>query len=630
MFDGRTADYKYWKERTKDHVGDTWMGWRALLDAAEQYEQPITKSDLDGMRFDAGVTGWDLAVDLWNFISKKIGQNLYERRNRLVAGDRFNGFELWQRLFHEHEGCDLLVQMAGRRRLQEFPVCTAVNLASDLEKWNDLVQKYGTDIPDSQLQVMLIRILPSDLQKDVMRKPELMKGTTKAILDWIDMQITWSKNEALAGQLFRSERIFAVRPERKKRKPHQAFVPQAEQEPQGTITAVGTTSRAPRAPIPAEWGSKCYHCGKPGHSRTAKPGSGKEGCRQFTALLKANNGKLPPDYVGELEKFMISKGLMAERRASVNSIVQREIDNHDESDTESDDDDDGESSRAESHTSNMIWEAPRHTCKPRELPLQRTDIELANRGDGVAPDAPHFEGDEIELIHAVWTPPTTPEQPRTTATASTTATAPPSPTSPKPRKRRGPKSIYLIQEFNHEYADDIAILEDYVCSNRKALTVPPPPKTKAGLVWAMIDSGSGPMVADCPVFFPKHTVVSSRGQRQGTEYVSASGGKIKHEGQIHLTHQEKNGDKFNLTMQNAKVSCPILSVKYFTEQNCRVLFRKGGGVIIHADGRRMAFTERLGVFFIALNVLDPDLRPTEDAFGRKIETPDFIRPGGKA
>ena len=338
---------------------------------------------------------------------------------------------------------------------------------------------------------------------------------------------------------------------------------------------------------------------------------------------------------------------MAERRTSVNSIVQREIEHHDESDTESDGDD-GESSRAKFNASNMIWEAPKHNCKPRELPLQRTDIELANRWDATAP---YFEGDEIEIIHAVWTPPTATEQPQTTTTASPPNPSPPrnrrwdqptattsrktaASTSPRmsdrPRKRRGPKSIYLIQEFNHEYADVIAILEDYVCSNRKALTVPPPAKTKAGLIWVMIDSGSGPMVADCPVLFPRHKVESSRGQRQGTEYVSAPGRKIKNEGQIDITHKEKNGDLFNLTMQNAKVSCPILSVKDSTQQDCRVRFRKGGGVIIHADGRRMAFTKKLGVFFIALNVLDPDLRPTEDAFGRKIKTPDFVRPGSKA
>ena len=53
-------------------------------------------------------------------------------------------------------------------------------------------------------------------------------------------------------------------------------------------------------------------------------------------------------------------------------------------------------------------------------------------------------------------------------------------------------------------------------------------------------------------------------------------------------------------------------------------------MIVYPDGKRMAFTERLGVFFIAPNVLPPDLVPEEDAFGRKITKPDFGRPGSKA
>ena len=51
---------------------------------------------------------------------------------------------------------------------------------------------------------------------------------------------------------------------------------------------------------------------------------------------------------------------------------------------------------------------------------------------------------------------------------------------------------------------------------------------------------------------------------------------------------------------------------------------------MYPNGKRMAFTERLGVFFIALNVLEPDLVPDEDAFGRPIPKPDVGRPGSKA
>ena len=69
-------------------------------------------------------------------------------------------------------------------------------------------------------------------------------------------------------------------------------------------------------------------------------------------------------------------------------------------------------------------------------------------------------------------------------------------------------------------------------------------------------------------------------------YVSASGGEIWNEGEINITHKEKNGDVFDLKMQNAKVSCPIRSMKYFANMGCRVLFKKGGGVIAYQRGNQ--------------------------------------------
>ena len=82
--------------------------------------------------------------------------------------------------------------------------------------------------------------------------------------------------------------------------------------------------------------------------------------------MNANGGKLPGDYVGELEKLMIAKGLLSERRATVNSLLQQESDSHDETDTESDDYD-GETSRADSNATNMVWKSPKHPRRQQEL-----------------------------------------------------------------------------------------------------------------------------------------------------------------------------------------------------------------------------------------------------------------------
>ena len=93
-----------------------------------------------------------------------------------------------------------------------------------------------------------------------------------------------------------------------------------------------------------------------------------------------------------------------------------------------------------------------------------------------------------------------------------------------------------------------------------------------------------------------------------------------------------------MTFQNAKVGCPILSVHYFTQMGCRVTFKKGGGVIVYSDGRRIPFISRLGVFFVAMNILPPEIVPKSDAFGRDIvnnrvvvagSKPGFTRQGAK-
>ena len=62
----------------------------------------------------------------------------------------------------------------------------------------------------------------------------------------------------------------------------------------------------------------CFHCGKPDHARTAVPERGIKGCPEFEALVKAHNGKLPGDYKGAYEKWLVSTGkdLQGPRRPS--------------------------------------------------------------------------------------------------------------------------------------------------------------------------------------------------------------------------------------------------------------------------------------------------------------------------
>lgn len=209
---------------------------------------------------------------------------------------------------------------------------------------------------------MLIRILPEELRKDGLKKPELFHGTTRGSVEWAKLQIMWSKNELLASNFFKEEDIYALRPRDRPRKQPQ---PTTEVPP---VAAIEPPPRpvGKRPPVPKEWGNNCYHCGKPRHSRTVKPGSKFEPCRKFTALLKQYDGELPPNYKGALEEYMEPKGLLAQR-SSVNQLIEKEHEDDVESEIDSDSD-------AESTTGNMIWEAPpqHRVFKPQTVAEDRS------------------------------------------------------------------------------------------------------------------------------------------------------------------------------------------------------------------------------------------------------------------
>ena len=87
-------------------------------------------------------------------------------------------------------------------------------------------------------------------------------------------------------------------------------------------------------------------------------------------------------------------------------------------------------------------------------------------------------------------------------------------------------------------------------------------------------------------------------------------------GETDIVHRDDQQGDFDFTFQHAPgVHCIILSVRNLVRRGCRVSFRRGGGTIRYPDCRKIRFIERLGVFFVALNVLDPGLAREANAFG---------------
>ena len=135
-----------------------------------------------------------------------------------------------------------------------------------------------------------------------------------------------------------------------------------------------------------------------------------------------------------------------------------------------------------------------------------------------------------------------------------------------------------------------------------------PPLSTYDKVWAMLDSGSQPTVANCKVVFPHHKLEESEGQRAGLQYKVADGTLVPNEGQVQIVHQDAGGSSFRSTFQSAKVHCPILSASELVNRECIVTFTKSGGHIQYPDGRNIRYMAKEGVFFVELNVQEPDFR----------------------
>ena len=89
-FDGEYKTYKTWRLKLTDHIAGENESWRHLLfHCQKQTEHRIDYAMLGNMRFGRS-TGWDLAVDLWNVVSKRLGTKIYEKREKRVLGETGN------------------------------------------------------------------------------------------------------------------------------------------------------------------------------------------------------------------------------------------------------------------------------------------------------------------------------------------------------------------------------------------------------------------------------------------------------------------------------------------------------------------------------------------------------------
>ena len=149
-----------------------------------------------------------ISGDLWGFLLRWIGPNLYLRRTKLAHDTEGNGLELWRRLFTQYEGCDERVALAGRTRLHSFPRIKDIkSLDSHLDDWLDLLTKWGDDIGPDTTMTLFMRILPDVLRTEVHRRPELKNTELMKLVDWARHQAVWERSEILANQMMKDEKV---------------------------------------------------------------------------------------------------------------------------------------------------------------------------------------------------------------------------------------------------------------------------------------------------------------------------------------------------------------------------------------------------------------------------------------
>ena len=140
-------------------------------------------------------TGWDLSLDLWNLLSKRLGISLYKKRVQLANGVEGNGLELWRRLFADYEGGDEFTQLEGRTDLQNFkPITSSANISDRLGDWQHEMLKYGGDITMPTLYTMLMKILPDSVRQDVLKNG--VKDVDE-IIAWIRKTNVWNRSADL-------------------------------------------------------------------------------------------------------------------------------------------------------------------------------------------------------------------------------------------------------------------------------------------------------------------------------------------------------------------------------------------------------------------------------------------------
>lgn len=485
------------------------------------------------------------------------------------------------------------------------------SLSNTLDDWYGLVCQ--TDLPksDAYLKLMLINVLPDDMQITVHNRLQYDLDTAETIFEFAKYQCGLIRSKEITGHdntknihslVKQAENILqqladrgdttfanaiqqvapgASSPGRRPPPPPRRGAPRPGRAPSRAATpgsrAPSPGGRRPPLQIAKDYNFKgCWHCGEPDHARGA--------CDAFKDLLNANDNKLPTGYKGEYEKWL-EAGKPYRPQNSINDLTAQA-----ERAEDSEDDDTEQGS-----TCSMLWTAAKPGLKPRTIAAVTKPTSTKNSFTQLANND------------------TTTDAPNTNETLKETCntwahSVNPTTNDKHKRQKRADNTINMNITSETDIDRLVAWIKQKNGKADLASVAKEMPRTKDGKhLLACVDSGSVTTVLDAEKELHGHPILPSKSQRQGLNYVGANGGKIANEGKVKVNIKTTNGVRLtDVTFQNAKVKMPILSVRRIVRKGSRVEFFVGGGVIHLPDGQKIDFVERFGVYFVHLIVEPPD------------------------
>ena len=146
----------------------------------------------------------------------------------------------------------------------------------------------------------------------------------------------------------------------------------------------------------------------------------------------------------------------------------------------------------------------------------------------------------------------------------------------------------------------------------------------------VVGSGACKPVAP-PGMAPGHPVKQNEASRTGKTYSSASGHALHNLGEQLLSAVTDDGTETEMLFQIADVSCPLISVSQICDHGNRVIFGRGGGVILNLlTGQEVPFQRQGGVYVLGMWMRRGDPRLAAESEKRTQARKEEQATGGNA